>query len=75
MRVSEYTHGAVSRLMTVLLVVGATFCLASCDPVPQTSQGEPLVALLVAEGGAGLDAGTIRGAGLGAGPKTGEVVL
>jgi hypothetical protein len=59
--------------VALLLAVGASLCLASCEPVPQSSQEEPLLALLVAEGGAGLHAGTIRSA-LGTGPKAGEVL-
>jgi branched-chain amino acid transport system substrate-binding protein len=55
MRVSGCTHAAVARLM--MLVLAAALCLASCDPVPKSSQEEILVALLVAEGGdaTGLD--------------------
>ncbi|OGR35284.1 MAG: hypothetical protein A2051_08810 [Desulfovibrionales bacterium GWA2_65_9] len=75
MRVSRHTHVARARPAApwlLLLAVGAALCLAACDPVPQAAQQEPLLALLVAEGGAGLGAGTIRSA-LGAGPKAGEV--
>jgi len=59
MRVSGRTHAAVARRMTLALALAliATLCLASCEPVPKSSQEEILVALLVVEGGdaTGLD--------------------
>lgn len=43
----------------LLLVLAAAFCVASCDPVPKSSQQELLAVFLAAEGGdaSGLDAG------------------
>lgn len=62
MREGGYGHVASARTRglwaALFLVMGAAMLLASCEPVPKSSQEELLVAFLVAEGGdaPGLDA-------------------